>query len=390
MDIWHTSLSDIRSCKIRILIAPDKFKGSLGARRAGRALARGLQKSFPAAHITTLPLADGGEGSLEVLQRPLGLKRVECRVRDPLFRPRSAVYGYAGGRAYIEMAAASGLQLLSPEERDPLQTSSYGTGELIADALRRGAREIYIFAGGSATTDAGLGMAAALGFRFMDSRGRELPPLGSSLEKLEQILPPHGNFTRGARFFLLADVDNPLYGEEGAARVYAAQKGADAAGVERLDEGLRCFARVAEKMGGAKIASVPGSGAAGGLGAGALFFLDAEIGGALRAILEWLHFEAHLRQSDLVVSGEGRLDGQTLRGKVVSGVARLCRRHGKTLALVCGQSLLTPAQIRGQLGVRALRLLMDGKTDAREAMADAARLAEQRAFELGEMLKKER
>ena len=348
-----------------------------------------MQKSFPAALITTLPLADGGEGSLEVLCRPLGLKQVECRVRDPLFRPRSAVYGYAGDRAYIEMAAASGLQLLSPEERDPLKTSSYGTGELIADALRRGAREIYIFAGGSATTDAGLGMAAALGYRFMDNRGRELPPLGASLEKLEQILPPDGDFTRGVRFFLLADVDNLLYGEEGAARVYAAQKGADAAGVKSLDEGLRRFARVAEKMGGAKIASTPGSGAAGGLGAGALFFLNAGIGGALSAILEWLHFEEHLRQSDLVISGEGRLDGQTLRGKVVSGVARLCRRHDKILALVCGQSRLSPAQIRGQLGVRALRLLMDGKTGAREAMDAAARLAEQRAFELGEMLKKE-
>ncbi|HED11256.1 MAG TPA: glycerate kinase [Caldithrix abyssi] len=372
---------------MKVLVAPDKFKGSLTARQVCKAVEEGLLAVLPGVEIIRLPLADGGEGSLDVLWEPLSLKRIELTVRDPLLRPVRAYYGMAGESAYIEMAVASGLQLLTAGERDPLKTSTYGTGELIADALRKGAGEIYLFAGGSATNDAGLGMAAALGFRFTDSRGRELPPVGASLQRLEHIRPPSRGGAENVRFTLLGDVTNPLYGKKGAAFVYAAQKGAGAATVERLDRGLRRFARVTEKMCGRRVAAMPGSGAAGGLGAAAMIFLNAEIHSGVERILEWSRFNEQLRQSDVVISGEGRLDEQTLKGKVVHGVAARCRSYNKPLFLLCGQSRLGKEALRERLGARLCKTLADESVKEEEAMRDAYALLVRRAGVLGKVLK---
>ncbi len=374
---------------MKVLIAPDKFKGTLTALQVCHAVEEGLSGMPDAPEIIRLPLADGGEGSLAALWEPLSLNRVTLTVRDPLLRPVPAFYGRAGESAYIEMAVASGLQLLTKEERDPLKTSSFGTGQLIADALEKGARNIYLFAGGSATNDAGLGMAAALGYRFTDSGGRELPPVGASLAHLAHIHPPVRNRPGNSRFFLLVDVDSPLHGATGAARVYAAQKGADAAAVERLERGLRRFAQVAEKAFGRRVARIPGSGAAGGLGAGAMLFLNAQAGSGVERILEWSAFDEHLGVCDMVISGEGRLDEQSLRGKVVHGVARRCRRMKKPLALICGRSLLGAEEARKSLSARIVMTLRTENIGEEEAMRHAYELLARRAGALWETVQAE-
>ncbi len=374
---------------MKVLIAPDKFKGSLTAGQVCRAVEEGLSGMPDAPEIVKLPLADGGEGSLEAVWQPLSLERVTLTVNDPLFRPVPAFYGRAGESAYIEMAVASGLQLLAKEERDPLKTSSFGTGELMADALKKGVKNIYLFAGGSATNDAGLGMAAALGYRFADSNGRELPPVGASLEHLTYIYPPERDLPKNIRIILLTDVDSPLYGPKGAAMIYAAQKGADAAAVERLERGLRRFAQVTGKVFGRRVARIPGSGAAGGLGAGAMLFFNAQAGSGVERILEWTAFDAHLGDCDMVISGEGAVDEQTLTGKVVHGVARRCRRMKKTLVLVCGRSRLSADLLQKHLGVRLCIPLTENSDRDEEAMHHAYRLLVRRAGALWETVQAE-
>ena len=307
----------------RITVAVDSFKGSLSSREVADAFALGWKSVLPECEVRKVSIADGGEGTVDALVETLDGEYVEVEVSDPLGRPIQARYGVVDGgkTAVMEMSAASGLPLLTPEERNPLKTSTFGTGEMIADALQRGCRKLLIGIGGSATNDGGLGMLRALGFRLLDKEGCELSGDGSSLERLVQIDNSDAmKELSEAEFIVACDVNNPLYGERGAAYVYAPQKGADTVMVERLDAGLRNYSRVVEELNGEAVADMPGAGAAGGLGAGFKAILGAKLERGIDMVLGAMHFDRIIEGSDLVVTGEGRLDRQTVMGKAPSGV----------------------------------------------------------------------
>lgn len=314
-----------------ITVAVDSFKGSLSSREVADAFEAGWCKVLPDCEVRKVSIADGGEGTVDALVETLEGVYVEVEVSDPLGRPIVARYGVIdnGKTAVMEMSAASGLPLLTPTERNPLKTSTFGTGEMIADALQRGCRKFLVGIGGSATNDGGLGMLRALGFRLLDSEGCELVGDGASLESLAAI--DASNVMKelaDAEFVVACDVNNPLYGERGAAYVYAPQKGADVAMVERLDAGLRNYARVVESVSGTHVADMPGAGAAGGLGAGFKAMLGARLERGIDMVLGAMHFGQIIEGSDLVITGEGRLDRQTVMGKAPSGVLQAASAQG--------------------------------------------------------------
>ena len=326
----------------RFVFASDSFKGTLTSADAAR-------RHVPGCACVAVPMADGGDGTVEALVAACGgdLRRV-C-VADPLGRPVEAAYGMLpDGRAIIEMAAASGLPLLAPCEKNPLLTSTYGTGELIRAALDAGALDVTLAIGGSATNDGGAGCMRALGARLLDVSGRELAGCGADLARIASI-DLSGLDPRVARtsFHLMCDVDNPLLGPDGASAVYAPQKGATPAMVTELDAGMANYARVLERTFGRDF-DVPGAGAAGGLGAGAMAFLGAQAGSGMARVLELTRFSEVLAGADLCVTGEGHADAQTARGKVVAGVAAACEAAGvPCVAVVGGMSADAAASVPG-------------------------------------------
>lgn len=322
---------------MKILISPDKFKGSLSGQQVCEAIAKGIKRFDPAIETVLHPLADGGEGTLDILSSSMDLKDISIEVNDPLFRPVKAVYKMGGNKAYIEMAAASGLPLLTQEERDCLQTTTYGTGEMILDAIEKGAEHVYLFVGGSATNDAGIGMAAALGYQFLDANGLELKPVGEELVNLDRIERGDLKFNPDrVGFSVVCDVKNPLYGPEGAAYMYGAQKGADGQAIALLDKGLRQFAKVVEAGFGTDLSGLEGAGAAGGIGAGAVVFLNAKIEPGIQTIQEITSYKDKLKAVDLIITGEGKLDLQTVHGKVVHGVDQVSSLYQIPYAVMCG------------------------------------------------------
>lgn len=323
----------------KITIAADSFKGSLSSRQVADAFAEGVKSVSPDCVIRKVYVADGGEGTVEALVAMSGGEVVDAEVCDPLMRRVVAHYGLIddAATAVIEMASASGLTRLSVEERNPLKTSTFGTGELIADALRCGARKLLIGIGGSATNDAGMGMLRALGFRFLDGYGQELAGCGEDLSRVESIdRSGVAAELRQAEILVACDVQNPLYGEQGAAYIYAPQKGADALVVEQLDCGLRHFAEVVKAHNGADVADVAGAGAAGGLGYTFMALLGARLVRGIDMMLEAAHFDDVIRGCDLVVTGEGRIDSQTLMGKAPSGVLQAAMRQGVPTVAIGG------------------------------------------------------
>ena len=324
----------------RVLIAPDKFKGTLSAAAVAEALAGGWRRADPRVEIEEVPVADGGEGTLEALVDALGGEIRRRKVTGPLGDPVEAEYGLVptsgGVEGVIEMARASGLALVSEPRRDVKRATTYGTGELIAAAVREGATRVLVTIGGSATNDAGAGMAQALGVRLLDDEGRELPPGGAALERLATI--DLGGLDPGvakAEVLVACDVDNPLTGPSGASAVFGPQKGATTDDVAHLDRCLGRFAAVTERDLGLGIREVPGAGAAGGLGAGLVAFLGAKLRPGFDLIAEALGLGARVRAADVVVTGEGRFDRGSLHGKAPVGVLRLA--GGKRTALVAGQ-----------------------------------------------------
>lgn len=355
---------------MKILLAPDKFKGSLSAQAVCEALSRGMVKVKPALEIISRPLADGGDGSLAILDHYFELETYELEAHDPLGRPILAKYKMAEGRAYIELSEASGLVLLQERERDCMETTSYGTGELMLDAIEKGAKEIYLFIGGSATNDGAMGIATALGYRFLDENGESLPPIGRSLLFVDEIDATQLlEKLEGVSVKVVCDVNNPFYGPMGAAYVYAAQKGADKDEIELLDAGLRNLARVLVEAGYPDIAEVPGSGAAGGVGGGSLAFLGAELISGIQTFLEISKLEELVKKVDLVISGEGKMDAQTIHGKVVSGVHDLALKYDKPLIGVCGAADQGVAE---KLNLSAIYAVIDRSASLEEAMAKAA------------------
>lgn len=324
----------------RIIVAPDSFKGSLTAAQVAEACRLGILDEFPAAKVVCLPLADGGEGTVDALSASEGLMKVKCMVSDPLMRPVEAWYALSsdGKSAVMEMAAASGLTLLSESERDPLQTSTYGTGEMILDALRRGCRRFFIGIGGSATNDAGMGMLRALGYRFADASGNPLEGRGSDLSRVVRIdVSGADPRLRESSFTVACDVDNPLFGPNGAAFVFAPQKGADEETVMQLDRGLRDFASVIMRDIGVDVSLMPGAGAAGGLGAAFCAFLGADLRKGIEMVLEAVGFDRAIGGASLIFTGEGSVDAQSLMGKVVSGVSSHAREAGVPVVVLGGR-----------------------------------------------------
>lgn len=319
------------------LFASDSLKGTLSSVEAARLLGEAARRHFPGCVCEVVPMADGGEGTAAALVDACGGELRRASVSDPLGRPVEAAYALLpGGRAVVEMAAASGLPLLSPGERNPLLTSTFGTGELVRAALDAGACDVTMALGGSATNDGGLGMARALGVRLLDAGGRELAGRGADLARVARLdlagLDPR---VVAADFHLMCDVDNPLTGAHGASAVFGPQKGATPEMVAELDAGMRSYARVLSAAFGRDF-DVPGAGAAGGLAAGCMAFLGARAESGVARVLELTGFSARLARADLCVTGEGHADAQTARGKVVAGVAAACARAGVPCVAVVG------------------------------------------------------
>ena len=326
-----------------IVLAPDSFKGALDAAGVAAAMAEGFARALPGARFRLVPMADGGEGTVDAWAGATGAEIVETQVSDPLGRPFAAKFAFdrKTETAVVEMAAASGLPLLAPNERNPLATSTYGTGELVLRALDLGARHILMGIGGSATNDGGTGMARALGARFLDAEGRELPPGGGALARLDAIdLSGFDPRVAETSFEIACDVVNPLCGESGASAVYGPQKGASPEDVVALDAALRRLAAVARRdlpgAGGANPAETPGAGAAGGLGFGLLVFCGARLERGVEIVARSVALAEKLRGCDLVVTGEGRMDSQTVNGKTPAGVAAAARRAGVACIAICG------------------------------------------------------
>lgn len=323
---------------MRIVIAPDKFKGCLAAGAVAKAMALGAARAVDApVEIVTVPMADGGEGTVDALVEATSGTYREVPVRGPLGEPRAARYGWlaTGPTAVLEMAAASGLVLVDPDRRDPLQASTFGTGEMLIDAARAGARRIVLGIGGSATNDGGAGFAQALGFRLLDSDGKDLPPGGGPLDRLDRIVPPPGGHPLESVEVLVAcDVDNPLCGPRGASVVFGPQKGATPSMVVQLDRNLERLARIILRDLGRDVRGVPGAGAAGGLGAGLLAFAGARLRSGIDLVVDAVGLMNHLNGATLCLTGEGALDLSSVGGKTAVGVARMARRFGvPTIAL---------------------------------------------------------
>ena len=358
---------------LTVVLAPDKFKGSLTAAEAASAMAVGVRAAVPDAEVRLLPVSDGGEGFVAAAVTA-GWTPRSAVVQGPCGDPVRAGYAARAGAAVLEMAEASGLRLLPDGVAAPLTASTRGTGELVLAALDGGARRLVLGVGGSATTDGGAGMAQALGARLLDAGGHELPPGGAALVGLDRVdvqdLDPR---LRELDVVVATDVDNPLLGPDGAAAVYGPQKGASPGDVALLDAGLRRWAEVLRRDLGADVAHVPGAGAAGGLGAGAMALLGARQTSGIGAVLDIVGFDQALHGADLVLTGEGSLDQQSLFGKAPVGVAAAAGRAGVPVVAVVGRLVLDDAQVR-DAGFSAARALLELQPDAGLAVADAAAL----------------
>lgn len=374
----------------KIMIAPNAFKGSLTAWEAACCIERGLKTVWPNAHYLKIPLADGGDGTVLAVVAATHGKLMHATVHDPLGRPIKAAWGLTGNgaTAVIEMATASGLALLTPRERNPMVTSTVGTGELIRAALRRGVRKILIGIGGSATNDGGMGMARALGVRFLDRRGHDLPEGGGALPQLARI-DMQGLDRRlragNVELELACDVTNPLTGPHGASCVYGPQKGATPRMVAQLDAGLGHLAAIIQRDLGKTVEHVPGAGAAGGLGAGLLAFLGARPRSGVDILLEVTDLPRQLRGCDLVITGEGRLDVQTISGKAPGGVAKAAKSLEIPVLAICG-SVAPDAPAVLKLGIDAYFSALEQIIDESELRALGPGMLERCAAQVGRLL----
>lgn len=370
---------------MKILIAPDKFKGSLSAKEVCMAIARGIRKIKPEANIAFHPMADGGDGSLQAISDHLKVHPQKVITQDPLGRELEAGYLISGDKAFVEMASVSGLVLLEEKERNPLYTSTFGTGLLIKDAILKGCKEIFLFLGGSATNDAGIGIAAALGCQFFDRQKELLPPVGKSLADIHSIEVRPFFKPDSIQFTLLCDVANLLYGPNGAAHVYAKQKGASDHEIEELDLGLRHFAALINQQFQLDISQIEGVGAAGGIGASMLSFFNADLKSGFSVLSELTGLSQKILKADQVITGEGKLDAQSLEGKVVQGVASLCKRHQKRLTAFVGGYALKQHQIE-QLNIQKVYAISDMAGNLQDAMIHGVvyleKLGEQYAEEM--------
>ena len=373
---------------MKVVIAPQSFKGSISAFDAARAMEEGVLRVVPDAGTVLVPVADGGDGTLETLVEATGGEIRSTTVTGPIGKPVAAEWGALGDgqTAVIEMARTSGLALLSLTERDPLRATTYGLGEVLREALDAGFRSFIVGIGGSATNDGGAGMAQALGVRLLDEIGKDLPSGGAALADLRRIdVSGLDDRVMEARFSVACDVSNPLTGPEGASAVYGPQKGATPELVEQLDAALKNFAKVVERDTGTSIDAAPGSGAAGGLGGGMMAFLGGSLRAGVDIVLDHVGLDEKLEGADLVITGEGRIDFQTVYNKAPIGVARRAKRRGIPVLAVCGSlgkgfedvhaegidavvSILAAPMTLDEASARAGELIADAVAEAMRSM----------------------
>lgn len=363
---------------MKIVIAPDSYKGSLTALEACNAMKRGVLKAVPDAEIITVPMADGGEGTTRSLVDSLGGTIIECNVKNPLGVPIKASYGIlSDGTAVIEMAEASGLTLIGTEERNPMSSTSYGTGELIKDALDRGCRNFILGIGGSATNDGGAGMAQALGFELLDRNGCQIPFGGVGLAELDGINQSSADRRlRESCFTIACDVNNPLCGENGASSVFGPQKGATPEMIAILDRNLSHFADIIERDMGVQVKDIPGAGAAGGIGAGMLAFLNATLKRGVEIVIDAVMLKEKLTGADFVITGEGGCDFQTVQGKTPYGVAKTAQQFDIPTIILAGQ-VGTGTEALYDHGVTGIFTLVNGPVSLDYAIKHADRLIEE-------------
>ncbi|MEM5017514.1 glycerate kinase [Metabacillus indicus] len=374
---------------MKIVIAPDSFKESMTALEVCEAAERGLKKTFPGAEIVKVPVADGGEGTVQALVDATRGRMTKLSVTGPLGHPADAEYGWLGDgkTAVIEMASASGLHLVPPERRNPLITTTAGTGELIRDAVEKGAEHIIIGIGGSATNDGGMGMARALGALFLDDQKKEIGHGGGALAELAEIdvsgLMPE---LSKVKIEVACDVDNPLTGPNGASAIFGPQKGATAESAAILDRNLAHFASLLKQTTGADVAQTKGAGAAGGLGAGLMAFLNAELKSGVDIVLNTVNLKQHMSDADLVITGEGRIDGQTIHGKTPAGVSRLAKEHGIPVIALAG-SIGEGYESVYEAGIGAVFSIVPGIVTLGEALIKGPQYVEQTVANIGHILK---
>lgn len=373
---------------MHIVIAPDKFKHALNSFEVTDAIERGLKKAIPGVIITKLPMADGGDGLLEVISHYAEAKVRTTVVKGPLFEEVTASWSVSkdGGTAFIEMAKASGLLLLKPGQYRIMESSTYGTGELIKAAINSGASEIVLGIGGSATNDGGIGMARALGIQFLDKHDRELKPIAANLINIARI-DVSGSILNGKNITVkvASDVMNTLCGPHGATYTYGPQKGANKDELELLEAGMLHYADIVKRDLGIDMLTIAGGGAAGGIGAGSVAFLNAKISKGIELVFDFSKAEEFIKQADYIITGEGKIDEQTLHGKVVTGIAELAHKHHKQVIALCGSLELAP-EILEQAGLDAAFSIVNKPMSLEDALNQTSSLLENAAFSIGKLL----
>ena len=355
---------------MNIVVAIDSFKGSLSSTEAGNIVKNAALKLEPSNNVIVRPLADGGEGTVEALSSGVKGELIELEVTGPLFEKVTAKYFIMAenNTAVIEMASAAGLTLIEENKRNPLKTTTFGVGELILDAIEKGCRRFIIGIGGSATNDGGIGMLGALGYEFLDEKGESITLNGGGLKEIKTIVTHNVNpILKDCVFRVACDVTNPLCGELGCSKVFAPQKGADTEAVEKMDLWLKNYSSVVEKALKNAYSNYPGAGAAGGLGFAFKSFLNAQLDSGVKIILEETKLEEYIKNADVVVTGEGRLDYQTAMGKAPIGVAELSKKHNKKVIAFAG-SVTDDATICNEKGIDAYFSIMQGVSTLDEAL----------------------
>lgn len=358
---------------MNIVIAPDSFKESLSAKSVAHSIAKAISTVIPEAQLLQIPISDGGEGLLEALVPPSNGTLISVTVKDPLLRNIQANYGILGDgtTAVIEMATASGLELLQKNERNPLITSTYGTGQLLLDALDKGCKKIIIGLGGSATNDGGMGMIKALGGKFLNKQGAPVDEGGGALDTLTKIDTTElDKRLLNCEIIGACDVSNPLTGKQGASLVYGRQKGGNTAQLEQLDKNLLHYASIISTNLNKDVKEISGTGAAGGMGSALLAFFDAKLMRGIDLILDTLQLETHIKHADVVITGEGKIDTQTLYGKTITGVAKIGQKYGVPVIAITGKIGRDIDSIY-EIGVTSIFSIVDQPMDIKESMNKA-------------------
>jgi len=377
---------------MKFVLAPDKYKGSLTGQQFCQIVEKGIRSVFPNAEIIHRPLADGGDGTIEVVQHYLHASKVKVTVKDPLFRDIESGYLISREKsvAFIEMSEASGYKLLAKSKLNCMYTTSLGVGQLIVHAIEQGVKEIVLGIGGSATNDAGMGMASALGYLFLDQKGNRLLPIGENLVHVvkidtENVFPK----LKKTKIKVACDVGNPLYGKQGAAQVYGPQKGASPEEVILLDKGLQNFAKVVQKQFGIDVQEIPGAGAAGGMGAGTKVFLDAVLTSGIDLVKKMADFDNVINGVDWIITGEGQLDKQTLSGKTIAGVLQSGKAKHIPVAAFCGSVAVSIDEIE-RMGLQYVTSILNGICTLDEAKKNTAENLEHAGYNFAKLLKQAR